>query len=134
MRPLVALRAVFFILILCGLVRAQSSTSSLRGIVSDPQGAVVVGARVNLSNPSTGFSQSTTSNSLGDYQFLQTPPGTYTLTVSMAGFATIKHENLGLQVNVPATANVTMLVKGEAAVVDVQSQSVQVDSEDDTLG
>jgi hypothetical protein len=134
MRPLVALRAVFFILILCGLVRAQSSTSSLRGIVSDPQGAVVVGARVNLSNPSTGFSQSTTSNSLGDYQFLQTPPGTYTLTVSMAGFATIKHENLGLQVNVPATANVTMLVKGEAAVVDVQSQSVQVNSEDATLG
>ena len=62
----------------------QSSTSSLRGIVSDPQGAVVVGAKVNLSNPSTGFSQSTTTDNLGTYQFLQIPPGTYTLTVSMA--------------------------------------------------
>ena len=68
----------------------QSSTSSLRGIVSDPQGAVVVGAKVNLSNPSTGFSQSTTTDNLGSYQFLQIPPGAYTMTVSMAGFATIK--------------------------------------------
>ena len=112
----------------------QSSTSSLRGIVSDPQGAVVVGAKVNLSNPSTGFSQSTTTDNLGTYQFLQIPPGTYTLTVSMARFATMKQENLELQVNVPATANVTMKVMAEASVIDVQSQTVQVNSEDATLG
>jgi hypothetical protein len=134
MRSLAVLRASCFILILCSLVWGQSSTSSLRGVVSDPQGAVVVGAKVNLSNPNTGFSQSATTDNLGAYQFLQTPPGTYILTVSMAGFATLKQENLVLQVNVPQTANLTMQVKGEAAVIEVQSQSVQVNSEDATLG
>jgi len=94
----------------------------------------VVGAKVSLSNPSTGFSQSTTTDDFGAYQFLQTPPGTYTLTVSMAGFATMKQENLALQVNVPATANITMKVMAEASIVDVQSQTVQVNSEDATLG
>jgi Carboxypeptidase regulatory-like domain len=122
------------ILAFSALFWGQSSTSSLRGIVSDQQGAVVVGAKVNLSNPSTGFSQSTMTNNLGAYQFLQIPPGTYTLTVSMAGFATIKQENVVLQVSVPATANVTMKVMAEASIIDVQSQTVQVNSEDATLG
>ena len=74
-------------LALSALSWGQSSTSSLRGIVSDQQSAVVVGAKVSLSNPSTGFSQSATTDNLGAYQFLQIPPGTYTLTVSMAGYA-----------------------------------------------
>ena len=112
----------------------QSSTSSLRGIVSDQLGAVVVDAKVSLTNPGTGFSQSTTTDNLGAYQFLQIPPGTYTLTVSMAGFATIKQQNLVLQVNVPTTANVAMKVMAEASIIDVQSQTVQVNSGDATLG
>jgi len=112
----------------------QSSTSSLRGSVSDQLGAVVVGAKVSLTNPGTGFSQSTTTDNLGAYQFLQIPPGTYTLTVSMAGFATIKQQNLVLQVNVPTTANVAMKVMAEASIIDVQSQAVQVNSGDATLG
>ncbi|MGA8152977.1 MAG: TonB-dependent receptor [Terriglobales bacterium] len=134
MRQLAVLGVVFFTLSLGSMVWGQSSTSSLRGVVSDPQGAVVVGAKVTLSNPSTGFSQSATTDKVGAYQFLQIPPGTYTLTVSMPGFATLKQENLALQVNVPATVNVAMQVKGEAAIIDVQSQSVQVNSEDATLG
>jgi Carboxypeptidase regulatory-like domain len=134
MRQLAVLGVVFFNLALGSLLWGQSSTSSLRGVVSDPQGAVVVGAKVNLSNPSTGFSQSTATDNSGTYQFQQIPPGIYTLTVSMAGFATIKQENLALQVNVPATVNLAMPVKGEAAVIDVQGQSVQVNSEDASLG
>jgi hypothetical protein len=54
--------------------------------------------------------------------------------VSMTGFATIKLQNLVLQVNVPATTNVAMKVMGEASIIDVQSQTVQVNSEDATLG
>ena len=119
---------------LCGLSWGQSSTSSLRGIVADQLGAVVVGAKVSLTNPGTGFSQSTTTDNLGAYQFLQIPPGTYMLTVSMAGFATIKQQNLVLQVNVPTTANVAMKVMAEASIIDVQSQAVQVNSGDATLG
>ena len=81
---------------------SQSSTTSLRGTVVDPQGAVVVGASVTLTNPSTAFSQSTATDKQGGYQFLQLPPGTYMLSASMAGFGTVRQENLRLLVDVSA--------------------------------
>ena len=115
-------------------VLGQSATSSLRGTVSDPQGAVLAGASATLANASTGFSQTTKTDNAGVYQFLQVPPGTYTLTVSMAGFATLKEENLQLLVNVPATANFSMRLKTEVATVEVQSATVQVNTQDATLG
>ena len=122
------------VLVLSILGWGQSSTTSLRGTVVDPQGAVVVGASVSLTNPSTAFSQSTTTDKQGAYQFLQLPPGTYTLSASMAGFGTVKKENLRLLVDVPVTANVTLPVKGEASIVEVQGENVQVNTQDATVG
>ena len=132
MRRLVVLAAVIFTLRagLCG----QTSTSSVHGTVSDQQGAVLIGASVTLSNPSTAFSQSTKTDGAGVYQFLQIPPGTYTLTVSMAGFAVLKMENLQLLVNLPTTANATMRLKSEVATIEVQSATVQVNTQDATIG
>jgi hypothetical protein len=122
------------VLLLSILGWGQSSTTSLRGTVFDPQHAIVVGVDVTLSNPSTGFSRSMKTDNQGVYQCLQIPPGTYTLTVSQAGFATIQPEGLQLLVNVPATSDVTLRVKGEMAVVEVTGNTVQVNSQDATLG
>jgi hypothetical protein len=112
----------------------QASTTSLRGTVSDPQGAVLAGASVTILNASTGFSQSTTTDDHGAYQFLQLPPGTYTLTAAMAGFATQKQDNLKLLVNLPNSVNVAMKVRGETTTVEVQAGSAQVNTENATLG
>ncbi len=125
---------VFIVMILTSLVQGQSSTTSLRGTVSDPQGAVLPDATVTLSNPATGFSESKKSDRDGVYQFLQLPPGTYTLTVTKSGFATLKEANLQLLVNVPATSNISMRVKGEVSVVEVTGMGVQVNSQDATIG
>jgi len=121
-------------LFLTSLVQAQSSTTSLRGTVSDPQGAVLPDAAVTRSNPSTGFSESKKTDRDGVYQFLQLPPGTYALTVTKAGFATLKEDKLQLLVNVPATSNLSMRVKGEVSVVEVTGTGVQVNSQDATIG
>ena len=125
---------LFTALSLATFVQGQSSTTSLRGIVSDPQDAVLPDATVTLSNPSTGFSESKKTDRDGVYQFLQLPPGTYTLTVTKAGFTTLKEDNLQLLVNVPATSNLSMRIKGEASVVEVTSTGVQVNSQDATIG
>jgi hypothetical protein len=132
-------RAVLVVLLLTALplttfVQAQSSTTSLRGTVSDPQGAVLPDATVTLSSPATGFSESKKTDRDGVYQFLQLPPGTYTLTVNKPGFAPLKENDLQLLVNVPATSNLSMRVKGEVNVVDVTSTGVQVNSQDATIG
>ncbi len=121
-------------LLLSTLSRAQTATTSLRGTVTDPQGAVIQGASATLSNSSTGFSQSTKTDDHGFYQFLQVPPGTYTLTVTKPGFAALKEDGLQLLVNVPATSNVTLQVQSVATTVEVTSTSVQINVEDATIG
>jgi len=116
------------------LSHGQTATTSLRGTISDPQGAVIEGATATLSNPATGFSRSTKTDDHGFYQFLQVTPGTYSLTVAKPGFATLKEESLQLQVDLPATSNLTMRVQAEASTVEVMSTRVQVNSEDATVG
>jgi hypothetical protein len=123
-----------FITTISMLGSGQTATTSLRGTVSDPQGAVVPSATATLSNPATGFSRSTKTDDHGFYQFLQVPPGTYTLTVSKPGFAILKEDGLQLRVDVPATSNLALRVQGEVSTVEVTSTTVQVNSEDATLG
>src|SRR5581483_8115937 len=117
-----------------GFSLGQTGTTSLRGTVSDSQGAVIPAATATLSNPATGFSRATQTDDHGFYQFLQVTPGTYTLTVAKSGFGTMKEEGLQLQVDVPATSNLTMRVQAEASTVEVMSTTVQVNSEDATIG
>src|SRR5205085_7040443 len=59
---------------LSSLVLAQTATSSLRGTVTDPKGAVIPGATVTLTNPATGYNRTTKTDSQGVYQFLSVPP------------------------------------------------------------
>src|SRR5882672_3908936 len=113
---------------------AQSATSSLRGTVSDAKGAVLTGATIVLSNASTGFSRTVTSDDQGVYQFLQILPATYVPTASANGFATMKRENVVLQVSSPATVNLTLQVQGGSVIVDVTGEAPEVNTQDAALG
>lgn len=134
MRRFVLLGAITVVFgIGCGAF-GQNATSSLRGTVSDPQGAVLTGATVTLSNPSTGFSESTKTDGTGTYQFLQVPPGEYDLNIGMTGFAPLPTLKVRLLVDLPRTLDVTMHIKAEVATVNVQDTSVQVNTQDATIG
>ena len=113
---------------------AQSATTSLRGTITDAKGAVVTGATVTLNNSATGFSRTAKSDDQGIYQFIEVPPSTYLLTVTSQGFATIKRENVVLQVSSPATLNVSLQVQGSAEIVDVSAEAPMVNTQDATLG
>jgi hypothetical protein len=133
-----SLRSMSLLLVLlslaCNFVWAQSSTTSLRGTVTDPNRALVPNAKVTLNNPATGFSR--TANTAGDgvYQFLQVPPATYTVTVEAAGFATLKQDNVTLQVSLPATVDFTMQVKGASVIVEVTGSAPLVNTTDASQG
>jgi len=116
------------------LVSAQSATTSLRGTVYDPKGAVVSGSDVKLSNPATGFTRSTKSDNQGAYQFLDLPPATYQLMVTASGFGTVKETNIELLVNSPATVNVNMQVAGGTVTVDVTGSAPMVNTVNASLG
>jgi hypothetical protein len=118
---------------MCLLVRAQS-TSSLRGIVTDPKGALLPGASVTLADPETGFTRNVRSGADGVYQFLQVPPAFYDLTATAPGFANFKQQNIHLQVNLPATVNVAMRIQGATEEVQVTGESPLVNTQDASIG
>lgn len=136
MRSALRLSALFFsaVLAFSGLSSGQSATTSLRGTISDAKGAVVSGATIVLSNQDTAFSRTMKTDDQGIYQFLEVPPSTYVMTVTAAGFATTKRENVVLQVSSPATVNLALQVQGGSVVVDVSAEAPMVNTTDATLG
>jgi hypothetical protein len=112
----------------------QSSSTSLRGTVVDPKGAVILRAEVTLSNPGTGFSRTAKTDDQGVYQFLGIPPSTYRLTITAPGFAALRIEGVQLMVNTPATIDETLKVEGGTAMVEVLDAPPLVNTQDATQG
>jgi hypothetical protein len=113
---------------------SQTSTTSLRGTVTDTSGAIVSAAKVTLSNPERAIERTTTTGAAGEYEFLQVPPGTYGLTVTKAGFRTSEQKNLQLLVSTPATANVSLMVGAVSETIEVTAEGALVNTTDASLG
>ena len=126
--------------LLCGVwsLGAQNiSTAQLTGTVRDPQGAVIPGATVTITDPSKGFSRSVVSDGQGIYLVLELPPGGYTVTASAQGFTTLEQRNVVLTVGAQSELGITLslgrsetvTVSSNADVIETQrsSQSTTVD-------
>jgi hypothetical protein len=75
-----------------------------------------------------------TSDASGDYQFVAIPPGTYTVTVELAGFRTAVYENVSLPVDIIATQDVQLVVGQLAESVQVVAETRVVNTTDASLG
>ena len=82
-----ALSSIF--LLMQGLVFAQTNAGSINGTVTDPSGAVIVGAKVDLLNPVSAYSRNTVSDASGHFQFTNLPFNSYHVTATVAGFALV---------------------------------------------
>ena len=88
------------VMILAASGFAQSGTTgALIGIVSDPSGAVIPAATVEVVNAGTNAAQAQTTNDAGQFSFNNLRPGPYKLTVKIAGFRTTSLPNLQIEVN-----------------------------------
>ena len=124
------------VLALCSAVLAysQSASTSLRGTILDPNGAVVPDAEIALSNTEIGANLSARSDKNGFYQFQDVRPGTYVLTVTAKGFATFKQDGLVLLISTPTTRDVQLQIASETTTVEVQSGLDVINVQDATLG
>jgi hypothetical protein len=114
-------------------VNAQS-TSSLHGVISDAQGAVIPGALVALNSAATGASRQEVTDNTGAYQFVQMMPGDYTLTVTKPGFATSTEQHVVLQINTPATLNLQLEVGTTGQTVNVTAEASTISTSDAEMG
>src|SRR3954468_1948097 len=77
-------------------VAAQSATGELRGVVTDPSGAVIASANVVLAS-SDGVTTTANSGRDGAFHFPALKPGTYTLVVEAKGFATTTLDSIEVE-------------------------------------
>src|SRR5260370_9679558 len=122
------------VLVVAYFASAQTGTTSLQGTVADKTGAVIVGAKITLSNAQQGLHREATTNSAGEYEFLSLPPGTYALVVEMTGFRKSEQRNLQLLVNLPTTSNVVLEVGTSSETVEVSAQTETLNTTDASLG
>ena len=108
---------VLLLTVFAPFLSAQDYRARLQGVVRDPAQAVVVGAKVTLTNVNTGNSAVKETESDGHYIFDFVDPGTYTVTVELIGFESFRRENVLVQVRGDVTVD---------AVLDVGSVSDQV--------
>jgi hypothetical protein len=117
---------ILAIVILGGLLAAQTYQGRVLGSVTDSSGAVVGGAKVTVTNTATGISRTLTANGTGDYNAPNLEPGPYTVTAEAPSFK--KAQRTGLQLEVakdirvdfrldPGAVNETVTVSEEAPIV-----------------
>jgi len=108
--------------------------ASIQGVVTDPQGEVVSGSTVTLTNHETGQVLTTTTNDNGIYNFNGLPPSQYTLTVEKAGFKKNVQDNVGVIAEQANAVNVQLQVGEVTQSVTVSGESTPlIDTETSNL-
>jgi hypothetical protein len=97
-------------LVLAVPAAGQTTYGKIVGNARDSSDSVVAGVKVTVLNEETGESYSQLTNELGGYAFNTLIPGTYTIQAEMAGFRSIRIQNITLQVNQTARFDLLMEV------------------------
>jgi hypothetical protein len=114
------------------LAQTTISTGSIQGNVTDQSGAFVAGSKVTITEKSTGRVITATTTSSGAYASGALTPGEYTVRVEAPGFKTTEVA-LVVEVGVTATGNVKLQIGEVAQVVELQADTVQVNTEQATV-
>src|ERR1035441_1211887 len=109
------------------------TTATLSGSVTDPSGALVIGAVATLSSPERGITRVFTTGAQGTYSFGQLPPSTYQLTVKVKGFLQYIQTGITLDAGQSATQNVTMTVGSVAESVTVNAEASLLNTDNSNI-
>jgi hypothetical protein len=111
---------------------AQTYRGGIHGSVTDASGASVPQATVSAIETSTNTPYKTVSSSTGEFEFSGLPLGTYTVTVSAAGFSTTKYDKVQVVAGVIYTLPAKLSVSSVAQTVEVTAASLSLDTSTDT--
>jgi hypothetical protein len=112
----------------------QVGYGDIAGQVTDPSGAVVVGAIVTATDVATGVKTVKPTNSVGFYEILDLLPGPYTVEAVAPGFKTFKREGITLNVGDRPTINLSLTLGQNAEVVSVTAEAPLLRTQDAETG
>jgi Carboxypeptidase regulatory-like domain len=102
--------------------QATGNGGTIQGTITDPSGAVVAGADIRISNPVSGYSQSTKSGSDGAFRLTNLPPNQYHVEISLAGFQTFQ-QDVAVRTQVPIQVNAALALAGSSESVTVEASA-----------
>lgn len=107
---------------------AQVTTGTIFGTVTDPQGAVMVGATVTVTNQDQGTVVTKKADETGSFQFPFLIPGSYRVTVEQAGFKKAEQKDVVVAVNSQVRVDMAMTVGNVSETVEVTASAPLVQS------
>jgi len=109
-------------------------TGSILGSVRDTTSAVVIAAKVRVTNVETNLVRDVQTDAAGQYRFLVLPAGKYELTITAEGFQQFTSTGIELTVNEQRRVDATLQVGSLKQTVEVQANPVQVETTNTQLG
>jgi hypothetical protein len=114
---------------------SSSGGTTVRGTAKDPQGNLVRGAAVTLTDAARNFTRTQSTNENGAYVFNAIPPGTYSIEVQARGFKTASASDLTALVDTPTVWEVQLEVGDVSEIVNVTAAAEAViNTSDASLG
>jgi len=107
----------------CALFAQAGNQGSLEGTVTDPDGALVPGARLQITHRETSFAATTLSDQHGLYRFPVIPVGAYLLTAQKESFAQVIYNNVAVAVGARVTLPIRLTVSPHAESVTVAAET-----------
>jgi outer membrane receptor protein involved in Fe transport len=117
--------------LVCQQVFAQSRIGSIQGIVKDPSGALVRDAKVTLTQPLTGYTQSVHTDQQGSFRLVNVPFNTYKVQAEAAGFQPAA-QSIDLESTVPAMLELSLALAETTAAVTVTTDNAAMVEQDRT--
>src|SRR2546426_4198559 len=126
--------AIVFILWGAAAARAQTTSGTITGIVTDPSNAVVPGAQITLTNRATGLQRETLASDAGEYRVPLLPPGLYTIKVEATGFKTEVVKDVKLETLQTARVDFRLELGDVREVMTVEGRTPLLETEATTTG
>jgi hypothetical protein len=123
-------------LVMCLLgatARAQIDAGNINGLVTDETGGSLPGVTVTARNLATGQIRTVATGADGRYQIAALPPGTYSVTAELSGFANVVRPEITVNVGSTADVNIQMGLATVSENVTVTGEAPIVESTKTTL-
>src|SRR6267143_107178 len=136
-KPSASLRIVgVLLLLMCAALpaAAQTSTGSLRGVVSDRSGAVMPDAAVTVTNRNTGETRTAATNRQGEYVFPDLSAGVYDVRIMQPNFKEFVSKDVEVHVSTTSVVDAILEVGNAKEQVTVEASAVQVETSTGTVG
>jgi hypothetical protein len=122
------------LLLLSATVQAQLYSGTVTGLVKDPSGALVPGARITLVDQEKGFTFTAVADGTGNYLVRPVPPGRYKITAEAAGLKGQTRTGIIVDVSQNVTVNFALEIGPTTETVVVSTASPLLQTEDATGG